>query len=161
MLTIRPYQRTDAPILYNLVYHTVHHINKQDYSLEQLNAWVPLKYDLVHGTDAWQKKLDRCQPFIAILTGSKKIVGFADLQPNGFIHFFFCHYKYQQQGVGRALMATILTAAKQQKIEILSVHASITAKPFFERYGFSIRQQQCVEIGCIGLINFVMTKQLL
>jgi len=98
------------------------------------------------------------QPFIAELDGV--IVGYADLQPDGLIDHFFCHHTYQGKGVGRALMNYIFSLADERKIPRLYSHVSITAKPFFERFGFSIESEQTVEIRGEALSNFNMVRPL-
>ncbi|TMN96988.1 hypothetical protein CWB66_17410 [Pseudoalteromonas sp. S558] len=40
-------------------------------------------------------------PFVAILNG--EVVGHADVQGDGYIDHFFCHWKHQGKGIGKAL----------------------------------------------------------
>ncbi len=87
------------------------------------------------------------------------MVGFADLQADGYIDHFFCHHAHQGQGVGRALMQQIAQAADAAGLARPYSHVSLTARPFFERYGFRIVTEQGVSIRGVTLSNFVMEKQ--
>jgi putative acetyltransferase len=80
------------------------------------------------------------------------------LQANGLIDHFFCHHNYQGQGVGKALMNHVLDIGKQQGINRFFSEVSITAKPFYEHFGFEVAKAQEVEIRGQILRNFVMEK---
>ncbi|GAB3524470.1 hypothetical protein GCM10027342_25180 [Photobacterium alginatilyticum] len=86
------------------------------------------------------------------------LVGYTDLQSNGLIDHFFCHHKYQGQGVGSALMEHVFAFGKQVGITRFYSEVSITARPFYERFGFSVVQEQLVEVRGQKLCNFVMEK---
>lgn len=62
------------------------------------------------------------------------------------IDHFFCHYKFQGKGVGRAMMEYIIEQAKQRGISRLYSEVSITARPFYERMGFTLVREQQVEM---------------
>ena len=98
MINIRNYENKDTIITWDLKFYTIRKINIQDYSLAQTKAWAPDNYDMA----LWQKRVGEMNPFIAEL--NDQVVGFADLQSDGYIDHFFCHSDYQDFGVGRALM---------------------------------------------------------
>ncbi|HEY1079951.1 MAG TPA: hypothetical protein VGE46_07630, partial [Bdellovibrio sp.] len=50
--------------------------------------------------------------------------------------------------------------AKVLNIPLLFVEASITAKPFFARMGFTVIREQTVTVKGVGMNNFVMEKRL-
>jgi putative acetyltransferase len=88
------------------------------------------------------------------------IVGFGELEANGHIDCFYCHKNYQGCGVGKQIYRAIETKAVKLSLNRLFVEVSITAKPFFQRMGFSIVQKQ--EVTCRGetFVNYVMEKSL-
>ena len=55
-------------------------------------------------------------------------------------------------------MQTLLDAANKKRLERLYSHVSITAKPFFEHFGFKVVNPQQVEIRGEILTNYVMEK---
>lgn len=154
-ILIRNYRAEDAQTLADIFYHTIHRINIQHYTQEQVDVWAP---ETSLDGEGWQKKFIKTDPIIA--TVGEKIVGFAEFEPNGHIDCFYCHHEWIGKGVGKALMREIFKRAKSWQIERLFSEVSITAKPFFERQGFTVLAQQKIERKGIELINFKMEKKL-
>ncbi|MBU2115276.1 MAG: GNAT family N-acetyltransferase [Gammaproteobacteria bacterium] len=153
MYHIRPYQPGEEPQLRELFYNTVHNVNQRDYDDAQRNAWAPAQYD----KNAWAMRMQESEPFVAL--DNDTIVGFADVQPDGYIDFFFCHHAYQGKGVGKALMQHILKTGKRYGVKRFYADVSLTAKPFFEHYGFAVLRQQQKEVRGVVLTNFLMEKR--
>ena len=152
MITLRKYIEQDAQATWSLFFNTVRNINKQDYTQAQLQAWAPKSMDLF----IWNKRMSDIEPFVAEIDG--KIVGYADLQNDGLIDHFFCHHEYQRQGIGTALMVAIFHEGQKKKIKRYFAQVSITARPFFEHFGFQVKKQLSTEIGEQELISFHMEK---
>ncbi|HGF7395248.1 TPA: GNAT family N-acetyltransferase, partial [Vibrio cholerae] len=133
-------------------YHTVRNVNLRDYSQAQVEAWAPDDFS----SEIWQRKMNLLSPFVAEIDG--KIVGYSDLQENGLIDHFFCHHEHQGRGVGRQLMEHVLRMGKLQGITRFYSEVSITARPFYERFGFKVTQEQTIEVRGQKLCNFVMEK---
>lgn len=153
MIKIRKFQAADTDALRNLFVNTVHQVNSGDYNANQIAAWAPQSYDAA----VWLARLSAINPFIAEIDGV--IVGYADIQADGYIDHFFCHANYQRQGIGKALMQKLFATAKQQGNTRLYSHVSITAKPFFSAFGFMEVKAQQFEIRGQLLTNFVMEKR--
>ncbi|MFT6988292.1 MAG: putative acetyltransferase [Paraglaciecola sp.] len=153
-MEIRAYHLGEEHEIWQLFHHTIHHINAQHYSTKQLDAWAPPEFI----NTFWTEKLAKLCSFVCVT--NSKIVGYSDVQKNGYIDHFFCHHQHQGLGVGSALMAHIHTLAKQQGMTQLSAEVSITAKPFFEAKGFKTIKQQAVPTRGQVLTNFKMTKML-
>ncbi len=152
MITIRNYERKDAHVTWELKFQTIRNINIRDYSSEQVTAWAPANFDM----DVWLKRVDDMKPFIAEL--NDQVVGFADLQQDGYIDHFFCHADYQGIGVGRALMEHIFSTGRSNGVSRYYSSVSLTARPFYERYGFRVVKEQQMEVNRLLLTNFVMEK---
>jgi putative acetyltransferase len=153
MYYIRPYQPGEELLLRELFYSTVHNVNQRDYSVEQREAWAPQRYD----ANVWAAHLAQSEPFVAL--HNEEIVGFADVQTDGYIDFFFCHQAYQGKGVGKALMKHLLKTGKRYGVKRFYADVSITAKPFFQHYGFEVVCQQQKEVRGVVLTNFLMEKR--
>ncbi len=152
MVTIRHYKEEDAQKTWQLFHNTIRTVNRQHYSAEQVEAWAPDDYEF----EKWQKTMDETRPFIAEI--DDEIVGFADLQADGYIDYFFCHADHQGQGVGRALMEKILKTAADKQMPHLYSNVSITARPFYEKFGFGVAREQQLELQGVKLTNFRMEK---
>lgn len=145
---LRRFQTTDAAALRELFNETVRHVNKRDYTTPQIAAWAPDDYD----RQAWFERLQQNRPFIAEIDGF--IVGFADVQADGYIDHFFCSASRQGQGVGRALMNKLLAHDYPR----FYANVSITARPFFEHFGFRLVREQQVVVRGVELTNFLMER---
>ena len=78
------------------------------------------------------------------------IVGFADLADDGYLDRLYVHKDYQGQGIATALCDALPRARL--------THASLTARPFFEKRGWRVERAQQVERHGVKLTNFVMTR---
>jgi len=154
MFIIRRYQPGEEKALWYLFFETVTTINSKHYSEEQTDAWAPSEYSTLN----WEQRIKGINPFVALL--HNRIVGYADVQSNGYIDHFFCSADHQGLGIGKALMKKIHQEALDNSIRQLLAEVSITARPFFEKMGFKVIKQQEVEIRGQVLINYKMEKQL-
>lgn len=150
-MEIRNYQPEDCKKLTELFYDTVHTINAKDYTEEQLNAWATGKVDL----EKWNQSLLEHDSLIAI--EDDIIVGFADMDSSGYLDRLYVHKDYQGKGIATALCDKLEAAITVSKY---ITHASITAKPFFEKRGYRVIKKQQVERQDIFLTNYVMEKTL-
>jgi len=145
---IREYQSSDCKELAELFYHTVHTINAGDYTDEQLDAWATGKIDL----DKWNQSFQDHVSVVAV--DGDIITGFGDIDKTGYLDRLYVHADYQRKGIATAI-CNQLEESVQGKIR---THASITARPFFEKRGYQVVKEQKVERQGIFLINFVMEK---
>lgn len=136
-----------------LFINTVHNINKQDYSIKQLNAWANQDYDL----EIWEKRFEKNKPSLCIL--KDKVVGFCEYY-HGYIDCFYVHYKYQNFGIGKLLLNYILKIAKNENVDKIRLDSSITAKPFFEKFGFKEVGKNIIKRKNIEFVNFSMEREI-
>jgi putative acetyltransferase len=151
-IIIREYKPEDAQALANIYYNTIHQINIQHYTEEQVNAWAPKT-----GVE-WEKKFEKTKPLVA-LDGNIP-VGFAEFEPDGHIDCFYTHHQYIGCGVGTSLMAVINEKALKNGIKRIYAEVSITARPFFEKQGFIVTQEQTVKLRGVDFINYKMEKHI-
>lgn len=147
-MIIREYQTTDCKELTELFYNTVHTVNAKDYTKEQLDAWAAGQVDL----EKWNQSLQEHFSVVAVDAGI--IIGFGDIDKTGYLNRLFVHSDYQGKGVA-TVICNQLEAAVQGNI---ITHASITAKPFFEKRGYKVIKEQKVERQKTFLTNFIMIK---
>lgn len=153
-LEVRQAKRDEFPVLWRLFHDTVHHVNRQDYTPEQLAAWAPDEVDL----SRWALRMEGIDPLV--VTAEAQIVGFSDLQSDGLVDMFYVHHLWQRKGVGSTLFTEIHRKAEQINLRELHSHVSITARPFFEVHGFEVVTSQVVTINGITLQNYLMQKTL-
>lgn len=147
-MIIREYLEKDCEEITELFYNTIHIVNAKDYTKEELDAWATKDIDL----KKWKKLLKKHYSIVAI--DDEIIVGFGDIDENGYLDHLFVHANYQRKGIGTAICKKLEEAVCKNIITF----ASITAKPFFEKRGYKVIKEQQVERGGILLTNFHMEK---
>lgn len=147
-MQLRRYKQSDCRELAELFYNTVHTVNAADYNNEQLKAWATGHVDL----EAWNKSLQEHYSIVAVDNGI--IVGFGDIDQTGYLDRLYVHADYQDRGIATA----ICNKLEQSVSGKIVTHASVTAKPFFEKRGYKVIKEQSVERHGVFLTNFVMEK---
>lgn len=147
-MQLRRYKQSDCRELAELFYNTVHTVNAADYNNEQLNAWATGHVDL----EAWNKSLLEHYSIVAVDNGI--IVGFGDIDQTGYLDRLYVHADYQ----GRGIATAICNKLEQSVSGKIVTHASVTAKPFFEKRGYKVIKEQSVERQGVFLTNYVMEK---
>ncbi len=148
-MKIRRYQESDCRELTELFYNTVHIVNAKDYTKEQLDVWATGQTDL----ERWNQSLQAHYSIVAVENGV--ILGFGDIDKTGYLDRLFVHAEHQRKGIATAICDQLEQAVPGK----ITTHASITAKPFFEKRGYKVIKKQEVERQGIFLTNFVMEKE--
>lgn len=149
MIDIRDYKSEDIKEILQLFYDTVHEVNAKDYTEEQLDAWASKDVDLT----AWDKSLLSHYSYVAVLYNT--IVSFGDINDEGYLDRLYVHKDYQGKGIGSAICNKLETVLN---FKTIYVHASITAKPFFEKRGYSVVKEQTVMRHGVSLKNYIMIR---
>ena len=148
-MQIRKYRPSDCRELAELFYDTVHTVNAGDYTKEQLDAWATGHVDL----EAWDRSFREHHTLVALEDGA--VIGFGDIAGSGYLARLYVHRRHQGKGVATALCDRL----EQVCAGVISTHASITAKPFFEKRGYRVIREQQVERQGVALTNFVMERR--
>lgn len=149
-MLIRNYQPSDCKEMAELFYNTVHTVNAKDYTEEQLNVWATGQVEL----EKWNQSFQEHYSVVAV--DGERITGFGDIDETGYLDRLYVHADYQKQGVATAICDALEQTARGN----VTTHASITARPFFEKRGYKVIKEQQVERHGILLTNFVMEKEM-
>lgn len=153
-MLIRRFHAGEDRALFEVYYSSIHLAASRDYTPKQISAWAPA--DLDQGL--WAKKMHDIKPFVAAVNG--EIVGYADVQPSGYIDHFFVSGYHQGRGIGKLLMSALHGKAASIGLTELTSDVSLTAQPFFEKFGFSIIEQRAPELRGVVIPNALMHKVL-
>lgn len=146
-MNIRKYVAADCSSLAQLFYDTVHFINAKDYHKQQLDVWATGTVNL----EEWNRSF--LEHFTVVAVEGDFIVGFGDIDCTGYLDRLYVHKDYQQKGIATAICDELEKQCKE--IQIIT-HASITAKPFFEKRGYKVNCEQEVERKGVKLKNYIM-----
>lgn len=148
-MILREYRPADCPQLADLFYHTVHTVNTKDYTEEQVNAWAAGQVDL----EAWDRSFREHYTVVAEENGL--LVGFGDIDQTGYLDRLYVHKDFQ----GRGIATAVCNQLEQAVAGSIVTHASLTARPFFEKRGYTVLREQQVERHGVRLTNYVMEKR--
>lgn len=135
----------------SLFYNTIHSINIKDYSKKQVDVWASKNIDI--------KKFNKSllENFSIVAIKNDMIVGFGDINIEGYLDRLYVHKNYQRKGIGTLICDNLEKNISYRKI---ITHSSITAKPFFKSRNYIIMKKQYVKRNNIYLKNYVMEKYL-
>jgi putative acetyltransferase len=149
---IRRYKPGEERALFEVYYSAIHLTASRDYTTEQIQAWAPKDLDMI----LWEKRIRGINPFVAELNG--EVVGYADLQANGYIDHFFVSGTHSRRGIGLLLMERLLGEAQALGLSELTSDVSRTAQPFYEKFGFVVVEQRRPERRGIIIPNALMSR---
>ena len=148
-MEIREYKSSDCNEIADLFYNTVHFINAKDYTEDQLNVWATGNINI----DKWNESF--LNNYTVVVEEDGIIIGFGDINNEGYLDRLYVHKDYQSIGVATAICDRL---EKKYEVERITTHASITAKSFFEKRGYRVIKKQFVERHGVRLINYIMEK---
>lgn len=150
MVTLRQYTSDDCGELAKLFYDTVHFVNGKDYTKGQLDAWADGHVDL----DAWNRSFLAHHTVVAV--EGETVVGFGDMDSTGYLDRLYVHRDCQRRGIAARICDEL---EKSVNGTCIRVHASITAKGFFEHRGYRVVKEQQVQRKGVLLTNYLMEKK--
>ena len=153
-MTVRPYSESDLEAVVVVFTSSVHVLGASEYSDAQRKAWAPQPPDLSY----WRKRLRSLQTFVA--TDAAAVIGFLSYEPNGHIEFLYVAPQYARRGVASMLCARAETVLASSRVAELFTEASLVARPFFERVGFSVHRAREVSFGGASFTRYAMRKRL-
>ncbi len=152
LVHIRRYREAEVMALFEIYYSAIHLVASRDYTPEQVEAWAPRSLD----PERWRRKIRDINPFVAEADG--QLVGYADLQANGYIDHFFVSGARPREGIGAQLMRHLLNEAQRFGLTELTSDVSLTAQPFYERFGFHVVEQRSHELRGVLIPNALMQR---
>ena len=151
---IRAALQSDAVELKKLFQNTVLAINRRDYSQAEVEDWASCGDDLSNIED-----MIKTHYFIVAVNQQSEIVGFSSITPQGYLHSMFVHKDFQGEGIATILLNEIEQYAITNGIMRITYEVSLTARPFFEKKGYIVEEEQKRKANQLSLTNFWMAKQ--
>lgn len=150
-MDLRLCTQADLPAVLDLFRTSVHTLCRGDYSPAQLSAWAPEDLDEA----PWARRL-RCQTFL-LAEEDGDLLGFASLEED-YLDLLYVHPRHAHRGIGTVLCDAL---ERQCTGRCITVHASLTARPFFAHRGYRTVEPHQVERRGVVLTNYLMEKELI
>lgn len=91
---------------------------------------------------------------------SAKLTKLLYLLNGDYLDFMYVHKDFQRQGIAEILLNALEAEAKRRDTKIITSDISKTARPFFEKKGYVVvNEQENLRAGVV-LINYKMKKEL-
>ncbi len=153
---IRVALQSDTVELKQLFQNTVLAINRRDYSQAEVEDWASCGDNLAN-----IKEMIKTHYFIVAVNQQSEIVGFSSITPQGYLHSMFVHKDFQGKGIAIMLLNEIEQYAITNGIMRITSEVSLTARPFFEKRGYIVEEEQKRKANQLSLTNFWMAKQMI
>lgn len=134
-LIVRPYASEDALPTWEVFHAAVRRTAVRDYTEDAVRAWAPDVIDL----DSWGRR--RAAAHTSVACVDSRVIGFSDVTDDGLLDMLFVHPDHGGEGVARALVRQVLKEAADMGLRRVVTHASRTARPAFERFGFVVDRE--------------------
>ena len=154
-ICVRPYTEADAAPTLTVFRDAVMITGSQRYSTEQVAAWIGPAED---NLPRWHAARSAPATIVAEVNG--EVVGFSDLDPQGYIDMLFVSPAFGRRGVASRLLDEVESRARAAGLDTLTVSASLLLRPLLERRGFVVEKQLAPEINSVTLVSFAMRKSL-
>lgn len=151
---LRPFLPADAPLLAEIFSASIEELAAEDYSPEQVHAWIAAAADEA----AFGRRLAARLTLVATHGGEP--VGFAALEGTERVDLLYVHPAVAGQGVGFLLLDALEKLAVARGAGKLRAEVSDNALDFFTRNGFRPQQRNTVRMGGEWLSNTTMEKPL-
>ncbi|MFF1822394.1 GNAT family N-acetyltransferase [Kribbella sp. NPDC058245] len=135
--TLRTYVPEDAVPTWQVYYAAVRRTAIRDYTEEQVQAWAPDAADV--DADAWAARRAAAHTYVVCVDDI--VVGFSDFTDDGLLDMLFVHPDHSGRGIARMLVEKVQSEAGKRGLTQLITHASRTARPAFESFGFVVDRE--------------------
>ena len=153
-MRLRKYIPEDLPQIARLFYDTIHQVNCRDYAPEQIEVWAGSRDRLLAQNDFFESL------YTLVALDGQTVACYGNIGSDGYLDHLYVHKDYQGKGVATALCDALEQYAASQGATCITVHASITAQPFFLHRGYRTMHSQQVLRQGVALTNNIMQKEL-
>lgn len=151
---LQPFLPADTMALVDLFAQSIEELTQDDYTEDQRLAWASGAAD----AEAFAERLGGMVTLIVKIDG--QYAGFGALKDNATLDMLYVHPYFAGQGVGTALTDALERLAKSRGAEAITVDASDTAEPFFQKRGYVAQHRNSVPREDEWLTNTTMKKDL-
>jgi putative acetyltransferase len=152
--TLRVCGPADAAALAATYRDAVLKLGPQAYSEEQVRVWARYPEDIATFRRALAAGLTLC------IEVDGTAVAFGQLDTNDHIALLYCRASHARKGYASAILRGLERHAAQSGVAALQVEASAVARPFFERYGYRLLEEEYPVRHGVSFLRYKMVKML-
>lgn len=152
--SLRPYRESDLEAVVVLFTESVHELACYHYDAAQRDAWAPRPPDL----ENWRLRLASLTTLVA--EAGEQLLGFICYELDGHVDLLYTAPLAARRGVASALYREVEVALAPGGVSEVFTEASLVARPFFERQGFSVTEEQYVLRRGQKFLRYAMRKSL-
>ncbi len=149
---IRTATELDIDRILELCHNSILLSCRGDYDIDQLNSWTYIGFT----PDSLMRLMNDSKIFL--MEDHSGIIGVASIVKEHHIHLLYIHHERQGCGYGKQLLSYMEFLIFCKGYKSISLRASITAKPFFLKSGYTIVREHQSLIGNQSLTSFEMKK---
>ncbi|SFU94878.1 putative acetyltransferase [Polaromonas sp. YR568] len=157
---IRPYTEADLSAVAQLFTDAIHGLAVSHYDEVQRAAWAPRPPDL----SLWENRLKPIKVLVAQEETQEEnrgaLLGFIGYENNGHIDLMFTSPAAARRGIASRLLGQAEAVLRALEVKELFTEASLLGRPFFERQGFAVKEEQHIELRGAHFRRFAMVKAL-
>lgn len=156
MITIRPFQDSNADALVEIYKRAVAELGPKAYSPEQIAVWA----NLLPSAQRFAEIMNDGRVALVAVDANDRVVAFTDVEADGHIGFLYALPDVAGKGVVKTLYEALEAKARAQDIGKLYSEASELAKSFLLKHGFSVVERRDFEVAGVPIHNYAVEKRL-
>jgi len=145
----------DVPHLCRLFHDAIREGAATHYDEAQRRAWCPAPPDPA----VWAARL--APQSVTVAESEGVVAGYMTLRGDGYIDLAFVAPDKAGRGIGTQLLRAVEAEAREGGVALMTVRASLVARPLFARAGWHVVREQVVGRKGVSLTHFAMEKRLL
>ncbi len=149
-MELRAYAGDDAAATLRIFQRAVRETARAHYSDRQVAAWADEAGEL----SSWAAVRAAIDTEVAVVEG--RVVGFADLDEQGYVDMLFVDPDFGRRGIASALVGSAIARARDRGLLALSTFASLTSRPVFARHGFVVVGERTFGEGDAAALTYEM-----
>lgn len=131
---LRRAQHADSAGIIQAHIQSIRNVCSKDYNPEQIQAWAGRKFRV----DLWNQTIDR--DYVWVLVDDCEVLGFGHFakmsEDAGEVLGLYFVPEVIGKGMGKKLFQFMLEVARENHLKKINLHATITAKSFYQSLGF-------------------------
>ena len=150
---IRTATELDIDRILELCHNSILWSCRGDYNIDQLHSWAYIGFT----PESLRHLINDSKIFL--MEDHNGMIGVASIVKEQHIHLLYIHHEKQGCGYGKQLLSYMEFLIFCKGYKSISLRASITAKPFFLKSGYTLLREHQSLIGNQSLTNFEMLKK--